>query len=422
VRLYKRGDVWHVAYYDSEGKRVRESTKCTSRAAAEEFGKRRELRAAAPDRAAEDEETLERAFTRLIKDRMVKVKLGNRSQHTVSFYEQKSGHWLRLLGKDYRLSKLTAEVVDDYSLKRDAEGAKSTTIAKELVTLRAALRLAVRARTFTGNPLAILPVGFSTGYVPRGRWLPPGELQSLLSVLTPDRAARAAFMVATGAELGATDRAERGDSDESFALVRGTKRESRWRKVPILTEWQKDLLAYALQHAEGDGGMLFRPWLRGNIIRDIKAACERADIDPCTPNDLRRTFAQWLRRAGLSIELIAPMMGHTTTKMVQLVYGKLDEHGLREQVGRALGCDTGVPEAGTKDGSNGKIGSDLKMNLPHQNRAETGAPGPTRTGDLRIRSPRYIWPKPSSSGLNRHHKKSAVTPVCQPSKTKGGSR
>jgi len=400
VRLYKRGNVWHVDYTNAEGQRVRESTKTTDRREAEEFGRRRERAARDPDRATQEAETLKSAFQRLVDHRQAKARIGEGSIKTAAFYAQKAGHWHRIFGESFPLAKLSAQDVDNYVFRRREEGASQATVAKEMLTLRAAMRLAIRAKAYTGNPLAILPVGFSPGYVPRSRWLTPDELAKLLSCLIPDRAARVAFMVAVGAELGATDRARREDLGPEFVLVRGTKRAARWRKVPVVTDHQRTLLAYAKEHAEGTGGLLFRPWSSGSIIRDIKGACGRAGIEDCTPNDLRRTFAQWLRQSGVPIELLAPMMGHTTTKMVQLVYAKLDEKALADRVRAALGCAENVPEPVTNTGKIGTIGTQEAPN-PQEN----SAPGPTRTGDLRIRSPSRIWPKPSEVGTNRHSTK-----------------
>jgi hypothetical protein len=46
-------------------------------------------------------------------------------------------------------------------------------------------------------------------------------------------------------------------------------------------------------------------------------------IKPCSPNDLRRTCATWLRQDGAPPDLIAPVMGHVDTRMVERVYGRL---------------------------------------------------------------------------------------------------
>ena len=45
------------------------------------------------------------------------------------------------------------------------------TIAKELVALRAALKLAKRRGIWKGDPAEVLPVGFAPEYKPRNRFL-----------------------------------------------------------------------------------------------------------------------------------------------------------------------------------------------------------------------------------------------------------
>ena len=40
--------------------------------------------------------------------------------------------------------------------------------------------------------------------------------------------------------------------------LRGTKRKTRERDVPIVTDWQRTLLAYALEHARGNQPVLFK--------------------------------------------------------------------------------------------------------------------------------------------------------------------
>jgi hypothetical protein len=42
-----------------------------------------------------------------------------------------------------------------------------------------------------------------------------------------------------------------------------------------------------------------------------------------TLNDLRRTFASWRVQAGVPAKVIANLMGHTSTRMVDLVYGRV---------------------------------------------------------------------------------------------------
>ena len=133
------------------------------------------------------------------------------------------------------------------------------TIAKELVALRAALKLAKRRGIWKGDPAEVLPVGFAPEYKPRNRFLTYDELEALLGELLEDAAARVAFTIATSAEAAATERALREDvsPDRLSVQVRGSKRATRWRKVPIVANWQRELLDFALEHARGRDGRLF---------------------------------------------------------------------------------------------------------------------------------------------------------------------
>lgn len=100
---------------------------------------------------------------------------------------------------------------------------------------------------------------------------------------------RAPARPSRGACWGESCRALRADvaEDLSTVFIRGTKRSTRLRTVPIVGETARSLLEYVLTHAAGEGGLLFRPW--SNVRRDLHAACDAVKIRRCSPNDLRRT-------------------------------------------------------------------------------------------------------------------------------------
>lgn len=143
-------------------------------------------------------------------------------------------------------------------------------------------------------------------------------------------------MVASSAEWSALCRAERADVDleQWRVLVRGTKRTTRWRTVPLVTVAQRSLMEYALGHARGAAPFLFLPWQ--NARRDLALACDRAGIESCSPNDLRRTCATWLRQGGAPPDLIAPVLGHADTRMVERVYGRLPLQDLEQRLAATL--------------------------------------------------------------------------------------
>jgi integrase len=343
-RVYRRDDskVWQAVYYQ-DGQRTQRSTHCTDRKAAEAVLRQWERDAADPAGAAARTATLKDVLHLSLKDVAEQAKAGRKSQATVTFYQKKSGHWIRIFGEGFLVASLAAPAIDDFISQRRGEEASDSTIHKELTTLRRALKRAKRAKLWRGDIDEVFPTQFSPAYKPRERALAYEEFPKLLDQLTPDRAARVAFMVLTSAEQGASDRAQRGDirSDRTAVVLRGTKNANRQREVPITLFWQHLVLPFVIANARGEGPDLFRPWQ--NIRRDLHAACDRANIAHCSPNDLRRTFGRWMRMAGVEPQLIAPAMGHADSRMVERVYGRLSS----QELGTLIARQAGQPVADT---------------------------------------------------------------------------
>jgi len=58
-----------------------------------------------------------------------------------------------------------------------------------------------------------------------------------------------------------------------------------------------------------------------NLRRATKALCEDAEVDPVSPNELgRHTAASLLSDAGMSLEEIAELLGHRSTRMLEAHY------------------------------------------------------------------------------------------------------
>ncbi len=341
MRVFKRGRVWYCYVYE-DGVRIQRSTRCRDRKAAEARARELERAAADPDRARTASAVVGDALRLVVQSRTELARAGKRSTYTARFYAGKVATLSRLLEHDERgafrpfpLAQFAARHVDEYISARRAERVSEGTIAKELTTLRLALKLARRAGIWKGDPAEVCPVGFAPEYKPRERALHGHEVQRLLAELVADRAARVAYIVATSACWRETELAERGDVDGGHVLIRGTKRRSRYRTVPVVTPEQRGLIAYAIEHAKGESPALFRPW--PNARRDLAAACVRAGIARCSPNDLRRTFGTWLRQAGAPPDIIAPAMGHVDSRMVERVYGRLSTDALAARLALATG-------------------------------------------------------------------------------------
>jgi integrase len=219
-----------------------------------------------------------------------------------------------------------------------------------------------------------MPDGFSAKYKPKTRALSEDEIRALLDELPPHRAAVVAFIVATSATYPSEVRdVTRSDVDVKAWMVhlRGTKREMRDRRVPV-PSFARPWLSFALQRARKTG-RLFAPW--PSVRRDLRAACARLSLCeacrervrhrgpgktaiekckacertpeflPCSPNDLRRSLATLLRARGVEPQLIAPILGHADSRMVERVYGRVPPeqlaHLLEQRLERYAGASRG---------------------------------------------------------------------------------
>ena len=398
VRLFRRrksgrpAGPWIAWGYDDAGQRWSESTRQIDRKAAEAIARDLERDHASPGAAAAREATLADAVKLLLANRKGLAKAGKRSEKTVTYYEFKTGHWRRLLGDEFLLSRLSAAAVDKVIDQRRVEEASEHTIAKELVALRCTLKLAVRAGLWRGDPAAVLPVLFAAEYTPRTRTLSRSELQVLLTELPPNPAAMVAFMVACGARWSEAESVLAAEvHKEGLVHLAGTKTTAADRIVPVLHPEAMELLGYALEHAvPGEGGRMFAEWKSPNNA--LRRACERAKITHTSFNDLRRTFATWLREEGVSAELIAPAMGHTTTAMVQKVYGRLTPAALRNLLSVALGIGAAATAANVQQ--TGADGVDASDGLDEAEKQKALKTGPSTVGHLGL--------EPRANGLRVH--------------------
>jgi integrase len=345
ARIYKRpGSPYYQAEgRDAYGERWRKSTGQTDRIAAHQVAVQFERRMAAPDRPAKGSTLIE-----AIKGLARADKRAELSDATQSMHQQFTGHLLRVFGGRFDLHTVGRAVLDGYADQRLEEGASRHTVHKELSCLRQCMRGA-------GVPWeARWMPDLGDYYVPRERWLPRPEYEALLDALSPTRRDYVVAWCNTGMRRGELYRLTPGDIDVEGrrVFVRGKKgrRGARERWVPLNASALEVFARRARWHTP------FPVW--GNVLRDLPAACARAQlpgapkkgIPAATPNDLRRTFASWCANAGVSLLATARMMGHGSTRMVELVYARLGMGIQRDAVAAIDPCGGCVPhEAGAVD-------------------------------------------------------------------------
>lgn len=405
-RLYKRGRIWWGWYYAITGELVRVSLRTTSKAIARK--KLRSIEALAADPAAHQAaQSLEECMTYF-----VDTACATKAEGTRHSYGNKARHLLRLLGEDTPTTEIDRTVVEDYYTERLAEGASTRSLHKESVVLRSALRTARERGLWSGDERQVVP-SVKVKYQPRRRWLTRAEYDAIIATAPEHRRMFIALGCLAGLNFGELHRLQWSDVDlhGGWLQVPGTKRASRWRRVPIGVELREILeVAAGTVSRPSSGGSAFtktgargrksqcrtggakpnerareepgrrygapvpdpaatpsrcnsgpppsnlvigHPWLN-NCRRDLAAICTRthapgcsvpgprrvpkqgnpccAGVEPVTSNDLRRTFASWLKQRGVDSLVVAHLMGHTTTRMVELVYGRLAEETYRDAV------------------------------------------------------------------------------------------
>jgi integrase len=322
ARLYRRGKKG-IFWFQWQNKR--RSTGHVDRKAAELFVAQLERRAADPTYRAPDGTTLSRAF----KTFYAQQAEGGRAEGTLLMYDTHVAHLSELLGEATPIAAIGAEELDGYVSTRRAEGAKDSTIHKELTTLRGTLKLARRHRKYPFALDEVMPK-LSGASKPGTRYLLMPDVKALLAELHVHRAAVVCFIVATGADWASVVAAKRGDVNmaKGTILVRGTKTNHRWRTLPILEPF-KQLAQLAANN------LPFSRW--GNVRRDLAVACKEAKVAVVTPRDLRRSHGTILRQQGVEPHLIGKMLGHVDSRMVERVYGQMSPAALGQLVSERLG-------------------------------------------------------------------------------------
>lgn len=225
---------------------------------------------------------------------------------------------------DLRPDHVTGLLCRGYMGQRRAMGRQDGTIAKELSTLRAALRWHDKATPARIEMPPETP--------PRERHLTREERDALV-------AAADTFHVRLFIELAvATAARKQAILDLTWSRVdfeRGTIRlatgESRRKgraTVPI-----NDRLRAVLEEART---VATTPWVIewggkkvGSIKRGFAFACRKAGLDDVTPHVLRHTAAVWMVEAGVPLDEVAQYLGHSDPRITYRVYARFSPDHLR---------------------------------------------------------------------------------------------
>jgi integrase len=343
MRLYPRRKrnntiVWWASWTENKVT-VRRSTRQSTRQLAVMVCERWARERADPELEAARQATFGDEAARFLKEcRAAKLADG-----TIQMYDQKLRNLCDVIGRETPMADITAQRVAEYFDVRRGEGAADSTLFKEWVALKGVLTSARHRGRFGKDPRAVRPLRLAANYEPRKTFLSWEQADRLLDAFSGDRRRTIAFVLATGARRREWQSAQSGDVDGVRVRLRGSKTDASAAVITVPSPMRR-WLAIA-------GQPPYPAWM--NARRDILDACrklrdedrelarEAGVVDPplfpdVTWNDLRRTFASLLVQAGVFPHLVAKLLRHTSTAMVDKVYGRQTDDALADLVERAM--------------------------------------------------------------------------------------
>jgi integrase len=249
-----------------------------------------------------------------------------------------------------RLAKLTADDIETMLDREGAEGDLSRdTLTKLRSTLVQVLDFAVRRGLAASNPAVHATVPADAARAAPRKSLTPDEARQLFGACEDEPLGpmfRLGLLI--GMRPGELAGLRWGDVDFDRAILtvghavqmRGSrgvhvdvlKTSASHRTIGLPAAAISELQKQLQRREPGEkvaskfaAGLVF-PSRRGtvlepsNVRRELTRICAAAGVPRITPNELRHTCATLLNDDGVPLELIADMLGHTTTAMLQRHY------------------------------------------------------------------------------------------------------
>jgi integrase len=317
---------WRAKYIDNQGRRrtkrlatgIVDDGTPASKLTATTIGHRLQVPlAAGGERAARSTRTLKQACAELVRLQ----KIASRHDASITIIVQKSARLFDHFGPGKLMADIEAEDVTAYAQQALAARAVAT-VSRELLVLRQAFQ-AVRLPPPPNPELPDLPEG-------RDRMLEIHEQQALMLEVPERWALHVLVLLQLGVRRSELLKLGEIDWEHRRIRVHGTKTKRGVRWVPIPMQLFRELEARRATWA----GLEY--W--DHADRMLKAAAKRAGMQPISCNDLRRTYATFMARAGVQALQLAKYMG-TSVKMLERVYARLERPGDHD----LAAVDAGVP-------------------------------------------------------------------------------
>ena len=338
-RVFRRGEVWWVAYY-LDGRECRESSKSRSRKEAVRLLRQR-IGEVAMGIVVQDRPVQWRAGTRRVK----MLDLFDLLEHHFQLNgctSRTNGYSLKCLRRrfaGYTVQACTSLAVSHYMADLLRQGRKPSTINREIAVLRTALRLGYRHDLVARVPaIKLLP-----DHAVRNEYFTREEIGALIPCLREDLRDVVLFGYLTGWRKGEITGLLWANVYRSEAVIRLEPDQNKNRTVRLLAlqgelaalierRWRARragrTLAQHVFHRAGQQLKNFRkPWLR---------ACHQAGLGDRMFHSLRRSAARNMSLQGVPEKVIMSIMGHKTRVMFDR-YNIVSEADQRAYMDRLFG-------------------------------------------------------------------------------------
>lgn len=216
---------------------------------------------------------------------------------------------------------LTVDEIEAWRSRKMRDGAKPSTVNRQLTALLALLNWAVKREILESNPLSKLErlSERSNGKV---RYLSEDERARLLSAIesrTDRMKPLVVLSLNTGARRGALFALRWSDIDFGQRMLYLRAEDAKTGKFQAVPLNAKAIDALAEWKEKADGDLVFPSPRGGGILDNVKKAwasiLREARIENFRWHDMRHDFASQLVMKGVDLNTVRELLGHTDMKM-----------------------------------------------------------------------------------------------------------
>jgi len=316
--LYKqKGSAkWWTRFRAPDGKEIRESTRTSDRALAEEYEAKRKIEVYRVAKLGDrPRQTWEAAVVRWLEEAVKRT-----VRDDVSIFRRLDRHF----AGSY-LDQIGPEDIRGLIRSMREEGLKPARINRILCLVRAVLRKAEREWTWIDRAPVVKMLPVENG---RLRWLTREEARRLIDECPPHLAAMVRFALATGLREANITKLEWSQLDLERRVMWVHPDQAKGKKaigIPLNRDAVVVLREQQGQHPVRVFTYDGKPVEKANVSAFPKA-CKRAGLGDICWHTLRHTWASWMAQAGVPLDKIQQLGGWSSMTMVQRYAHLAPEH------------------------------------------------------------------------------------------------